>query len=94
MCFASPVHSADTLGVQNFVEIALPRTVSEKNALLCFTQKFKMAAKVAGKQFLQKVANRLCRYPGGPKFCRNHSISHRFQDKCAFAFYTEIQDGH
>ena len=26
------------------------------------------------------------------KFCQNHSISHRFQDKCTFAFYTEIQD--
>ena len=27
------------------------------------------------------------------KFCKNHSISHRFRDKCAFAFYAEIQDG-
>ena len=38
----SPVHSADILWVQNFVEI---------------------------------------------------SLSHRFRDKCAFALYTEIQDG-
>ena len=35
--------------VQNFVEIALSRTISEINALLHFTQKFKMAAKSGGK---------------------------------------------
>ena len=43
---------------------------------------------------LQKVASRLCRYPVGQKFCRNHSISLRFRDKLVFAFYAEIQDGH
>ena len=43
-CENSPVDSADTLWVQNFVEIALSRTISEINALLHFTQKFKMAA--------------------------------------------------
>ena len=35
-------------GVQNFVEIALSHTVSEINAFLHFTQKFKMAAKNKG----------------------------------------------
>ena len=30
----------------------------------------------------------------GPKFRRNRSISYRFRDKCAFAFYAEIQDVH
>ena len=30
----------------------------------------------------------------GQKFDRNHSISHCFQDKCIFAIYSEIQDGH
>ena len=48
--------------------------------------------KVAGKQFLREVVSRLCRYPAGPRFCQNRSISHRFQDKCAFIFYTEIKD--
>ena len=33
VCKMSPVHSADTLQVQNFVEITLSRTVSEINAL-------------------------------------------------------------
>ena len=26
-------------------------------------------------------------------FFQNRSVSHRFQDKCLFAFYAEIQDG-
>ena len=49
--------------------------------------------KMVRKQFLGKVTSKLCRYFVGPKFCRNHSISHRFQDKCIFVFYAEIQDG-
>ena len=40
-----PVDSAYTLQVKNFIEIALSRTVCKTNALLGFTQKFKMAAK-------------------------------------------------
>ena len=39
----SPVDSADTLQVRNFVETALSHTVSKINALLRFMQKFKMA---------------------------------------------------
>ena len=49
--------------------------------------------KVAGKRFLFKVPSRLFIYPASQKFHRNRSISHRFRDKCAFAFYAEIQDG-
>ena len=48
-CEMSPVHSADTLWVKNFVEIALSHTVSNINALLRFMQLFKMAAKNGGK---------------------------------------------
>ena len=44
--------------------------------------------KVAEKQ---RICSRICRYPMGPKFCQNCSILHCFQDKCAFAFYAEIQ---
>ena len=50
---------ADTLRVKNFVEIVLSRSISEINPFLQFTQKFKMAAKVAEKQILRKVARRL-----------------------------------
>ena len=34
---------------------SLSRTVSKINAFLCFTQNFKMAAKMVGKRFLPKV---------------------------------------
>ena len=78
-----PVDSADTLGVKNLVKIALSCTVSEKNMFLSFTQKFKMAAKMMGRRFLRKVASRICKYSGGPKFCGNNSMSHCFRDKCA-----------
>ena len=50
-------------------------------------------AKMAGKQFLGKIINRLCIYPVGKKFCRNRSISLCFRDKCIFMFYAEIKDG-
>ena len=38
--------------VKNFIENALSRSVSKINAILCFTQKFKMAAKSGGKMIL------------------------------------------
>ena len=49
-----PVDSAYTLWVKNFVEIALSRTISDINALLHFTQKFKIAAKSGGKVIFVK----------------------------------------
>ena len=90
-CEKLPVDYADTLWVKNFIEIAQSRTVSKINALLHFMQKFKMAAKSDGKVIFGE--SRLI-YPVRLKFCRNRSISHRFLDKCAFALYAEIQDGH
>ena len=42
------------LRVKNFIEIALSPTVSEIKAFLCFTQKFKMAAKNGGNDFWEK----------------------------------------
>ena len=42
---------------------------------------------------MAKNKRRLCTYPVGQKFCRNYSVSHCCQDKCAFALYAEIQDG-
>ena len=62
----SPVDSADTLGLKNFVEITLRCTISE---IIVFTQKFKIAFRIAGNRLLRKVASRLCRYPMGQKFC-------------------------
>ena len=54
-CKMSPVHSADTLRGQNFIEIALSGTVSSIKVLLRFMQKFKMAAKSGGKATLWPV---------------------------------------
>ena len=65
----APVDYADTLWVQNFATIALCYTVSKINAFLHFMHKFKMAAEMAGKQFLRKRASRFRRYPVGQKFC-------------------------
>ena len=38
-------------GAKNFAEITLAHTVSEINEFLCFTQKFKMAARNGGNFF-------------------------------------------
>ena len=61
--------------------------------VLHFTQKFKMATKKWRESDFCKMSPVLCKYPADPKFCRNRSISHCFQDKCAFVLYAEIQDG-
>ena len=93
-CKKSPVDSADTLWVKNFVEIALSRSVSETNTFLCLTQKFKMAAKSGGKTFffLQNNASRLCRYPAGQKFVEI-ALSRSISEINMFCIYAEIQDG-
>ena len=53
-CEMSPLHSADTLRVKTFPEIALSYTVSKINAFLRFTKKFKMGAKNGGKAIFGK----------------------------------------
>ena len=63
---------------------------------LCFTQKFKMAAKTLNgyqkNNIWQKVADD-CVYTGGKKFHPDSSISYRIGDKYIFAIYPEFQDG-
>ena len=92
-CKKSPVDSADTLSLKNFVEITLSRSVSEINLFLRLTQKLKMAAKSGGETFFEKVPSRLCRYPVGQSFRRNCSISLHYRDKHVLAFNAKIQDG-
>ena len=48
---------------------------------------------MAGKRFLRKAVNGLCRYPDGQNFRRNRSVLFRYRDKRVFAFNAEIQDG-
>ena len=62
----SPVDSANSLWVKNFVEIAIPRSVSEINAFYIEIQDGRQ--KWQKKDFWQKVTSRLCRYPVGQKF--------------------------
>ena len=48
------VDSADTLWVKILIEIGISRSISEINAFLRLTQKFKMAAKSGGKMIFAK----------------------------------------
>ena len=74
----------------------LSRSVSEINSFFfCISHRnSRWPPKVAGKQFLQNVADRLHRYPADQKIRPNRSISLCFQDKHVFVFNAEIQDGH
>ena len=63
----SPVDSAYTLWVQNFVEVALSGPVSEINAFLCLTQKFKIAAKSGWKTIFAKSHQLILYIPCGSK---------------------------
>ena len=92
-CKESPVDSADTMWVKNFVEIAVSRSISEINTFFLFYAEIQDGPQKFSR-FLGKVINRLCRYPACQKFRRNCPIFLRFRDKCVFAFYAEIQDGH
>ena len=72
----------DTLWVENFDEIALSRTVKEKEANLCFTifgknSKIQNGRHFWGGEIFLKIAKiTFLRYPMGRKFRRNRSISH------------------
>ena len=78
----SPVESADTLRVKICVKIDLCHTISEIDVFLCFTQKFKMAAKNGRENDFWGKLPVDCRYPTGQKFCQNRSISHSYRDEC------------
>ena len=84
----SPVDSADILGVKSFIEITLAHSVPEIDTFFWFTQKFKMAAKSGGKQFLPTLASRVCRYPASQKFRQNRSSSLCFRDKRVLRRYS------
>ena len=70
--------------------MALSRTVSKINEFLHFTQKFKMVTKNGRKTIFGKSRQLTLLIPWRSKIRQNHSISHRFPDKCVLA---EIQDG-
>ena len=62
--------TAYTSQAKNFVKITLSHTISEINAFLRFTQKFKMATKNWWENnFWQKVPDDSVHTPEGQKFC-------------------------
>ena len=63
-----PDDSVDTLGVINLDKIIVSRTISEINAFLHFTQKFKMATTNGGKTILKKKSPDNCGYDGDKIF--------------------------
>ena len=86
-CETLPVDSADTLRIKNFIEIALARSISEINAFLSFTQKFKMAAKIGGeKDFCENLPVVSSDTLWVKKFVKITLIMHCFRDKRVFAF--------
>ena len=89
----SPVDSADTLQVKNVVEIALFCTVTEINVFFRFTQKLKIAAKLAGKRLLVKVTSNSADTMWVKNFIEITLSRTVFQDKCVSVFYSENQDG-
>ena len=80
-----PLASADTLGVNHFIKIALSPTVYEINAFLCFTQKFKMANKYGGKSIFE-VPSRLSL---GIKNFVEIALSHTVSEINAFLDFTK-----
>ena len=88
------LHSLDTLGVENFDEIALSHTVKEIEANLCFGI-FGKNSKIQngrhfwrGENFWKIAKSTFLRYPVGRKFRRNRSISHGLGDMSTFAFFS------
>ena len=82
-CEKLPLDSADNLQIRNFVEITLSPTVSKINVFCILWRNLRWPPKNGGKVIFAKCRRSLCRYPVGPKFCRNCSMSHHLQNKCA-----------
>ena len=86
----SPVYSADTLWVKNFVEIALSRTVSEINA---FSQKSKMAAKNGRVNDFREKSPVDTAHTLWVKNFVEIALSCRQKQICVFHFFAKIQNG-
>ena len=89
----SPIDSADTLWVKNFVEITLSLSVSKINGFLCLTQKFKMVAKSGRKTIFGKSWQWTLQIPCRSKISPKSLYLAPFRNKRVFVFNTEIQDG-
>ena len=90
----SPVDSADTLWVKNFVKITILLRFRDKHVFCVLRRNSKWPPKVAVKRFLEKSPVDSADTLSLKKFCRNCSVLLCFQDKPVFALNAEIQDGH
>ena len=88
----SPVQSADTLQIKNFVEIALNRTISKINVFCVLRRNSRWPPKVAGKQFWGKSAVDSAYTLWIENFVE-FALSSTVSKISFFAFYTDIQDG-
>ena len=94
-CEMSPLHSAYTLRVQNFHRNrSISYCFQEKCVFAYLLNRARYSQKWRKSDFWEKSSVDSIYTVQVKKFRQNRSISHRFQDKCAFAFYTKIQDGH
>ena len=79
------------LGVKFFDQIAVSHTVSQINAFLRFTQKFKTAAKNGRKTIFGKTRQLTLGIPWNSKILTK-SLTHRFRDSYTFLFSAKIHD--
>ena len=68
-----------------------PKSCSQDNAFLHFTQKFKMAAKNSNKAIFVKCRQYTRQIPCGLIFHKNYSISNGFPDKCVVRFMQKFK---
>ena len=96
------VHCLDTLWVENFDEIALPRTVKEIEVNLFFfpfltkIRKFKMAAICGKRKIFLKIAKDISQIPWGPKISTKSlylTRLRRYKQICVLPFLAKIQNG-
>ena len=90
----SPVDSAYTLQIKNFVEITLSHTVSKINALLRFTQKIQDGRQKWRESHFCEMSPVDSPYTLCVKNFVEISLSRTFSKISGFAFYAEIQHGH
>ena len=86
------VHSPDTLGVNNFDEITLSCTVSERNAFLCFFAKLQDGRQKWQENDFREKSPADCSYPVGQKFRQNHFILQIEANLCFFHFWQKCEN--
>ena len=90
-CKMSPVHSADTLWIQNFVEIAFLHRFGDKCTFALYAE-IQDGCQKWWRSDCCEVASRPCIYPVGQKFDRI-ALSRTVSEISVFMFHAEIHGG-